>query len=127
MRATDENREKVFGASFAAWANGEDHEVRLLFFKISRERMNTPRATYASEREREREKERERVTFDCVPYARDAVWDMDDETPPAPKEDDEEEEYADEQLATAEGEDVLDMKMGAVSYTHLTLPTILLV
>ena len=27
VRATDENREKVFGASFAAWANGEDHEV----------------------------------------------------------------------------------------------------
>ena len=24
-RASDENREKVFGVSFAAWANGEDH------------------------------------------------------------------------------------------------------
>jgi hypothetical protein len=23
--ATDANKEKVFGASFAAWANGEDH------------------------------------------------------------------------------------------------------
>lgn len=75
VRATDANREKVFGASFAAWANGEDHP--------------------------------------------DAIWDMEDEKPPGPDAAEEMDDYQDEQHATAEGEDVLDMKMGAMDNSFL--------
>ena len=79
-RATDENREKVYGVSFTAWAAGEDHP--------------------------------------------EAVWDVSDEPPPgtpggSPADDDDDAMDADEAMHTADGEDALDMKMGALENSFL--------
>ena len=82
MRASDDNKEKVYGVGMSAWAQGEDHP--------------------------------------------DAVWDPTDERPPGDAADAdadamEEDDYEDESKGhhTASGEDVLDMKMGALDNSFL--------
>ena len=80
MRASDENKEKVYGVGMSAWAQGTDHP--------------------------------------------DAVWDPTDERPPGDAADAdamEEDDYEDESKGhhTASGEDVLDMKMGALDNSFL--------
>ena len=49
----------------------------------------------------------------------EAVWDMEDESPPGPGDEELKDGAADEQLETAEGEEVLDMKMGALDNSFL--------
>ena len=82
MRASDDNKEKVYGVGMSAWAQGEDHP--------------------------------------------DAVWDPTDERPPGDAADAdadamEEDDYEDDANGhrTASGEDVLDMKMGALDNSFL--------
>ena len=82
MRASDENKEKVYGVGMSAWAQGEDHP--------------------------------------------EAIWDQTDEAPPADGKntavDMDEDDYEDDTgdgHHTASGEDVLDMKMGALENSFL--------
>ena len=91
-RASDENRQKVFGVSFAAWANGEDH----------------PEAVWD-------------VTDEAPPNeAKTATRAISSSTKgPSPNDDDDDANAYGTPIRTPSGEDALDMKMGALENSFL--------
>ena len=100
-RASDENREKVFGVSFAAWANGEDHPETV--WDVTDE--SPPNEAKIPERGASSAPKGTRPNGEARPNDDDDDDDANDAygTP----------------IRTRSGEDALDMKMGALENSFL--------